>query len=270
MNPIEPVLIDGVEFRFGNRPGPRLPSGVGDGSDLVPEPEWVEFSHWDDGLAAVLHPLNQNPHGACCPHAGVESLMGMTWLAGGTLVPLSPWWLYGTLSGGWDAGASISECLQVLTQKGAPRDELVRWGDFDPRHFTQAMADDAAKHRVEVGGPVRSFAAIMSHAQRGHLMNVSLDGSAMARYGTDRYGRCRGLGGPNNDHALSLGYEAKRFDGKWYVGGLNHWANMDWGLKQRFYVCADDFSFASWSYDGYYLDSPVDTPGDSRNPPAVP
>jgi hypothetical protein len=265
---LPPHPVGNIIYRLGNHPTPkgRVSAPRMASTTLIPESDWVEFDLRDQGLP--LKVKNQNPYGACNGHAAASSMEAALWLAGfDEYRPLSAWFVYSILCNGWDVGSNIGEALQLLAKQGTCEETFVPWGTINPRRLTADAKANAAKYKVEIGAAHDSFASIMSATQRRQVSNVSLNGTAMANYGTDSEGRIPAGAGTGN-HALGVGFGAKKIGGLWYILGINSW-DTGWGTMKGFFWFGQSNIVGQRNFDGYVVKAVVDVPGDPTNPPVV-
>lgn len=114
-------FYEGGHPRWGCLPRATLPGDrpMAEGRiTLVPESEW-------DALAKQisLRPhrrtlLDQDGVGSCAAESSTQDLMLARVLAGLEHVPLNPWFVYHTTSGGRDGGSSIDDNLDFLMKYG--------------------------------------------------------------------------------------------------------------------------------------------------------
>lgn len=225
-----PAHIDsrGVIRYLGNFPTPEYRTlRTLKALPLLPESEWVEFDEEDSGPV-----LDQDGYGACNGFAAVDSLIDARYVAGLPYVPLSPWYIYGTLCNGWDRGSTIDDALRHLRDVGTCEDSLVPYGTINPRRFNEAAHSNAARYRIEVGGLIDEtadgFAWIMSCVQRRQPVNFSVHVGIS-------FGNLDGDGCPPAwpgwaNHAVRSCRGAKRCrNGEWAFKWKNSWTRQ-WGL----------------------------------------
>ena len=264
-----PVHIDttGHIRPLGNHPTPegrKIKRKVG-ALDLLPESEWVEFDEPDSGPV-----LDQNGYGACNGFAATDSLIDARYVAGLPYVALSPWYVYGTLCGGWDTGSTIDDALRHLRDVGTCQDSLVPYGTINPKRFTSEAHADAGRFRIEVGGllddEANRFAAIMTCVQRRKPCNFSVH-AGMSFGSLDADGCPPAWPGMAN-HAVRTARGAKRCkDGQWAFKMKNSWSSQ-WGLSGYCWIKAANLTRQA-GFSAYYVEAVTPDLTDNNQPPAV-
>lgn len=111
---------------------------------LVPRAEWDKWKKSNSLRPFVKTVLDQDGVGSCATEGTAQAVMIARAVAGLPHVPLNPWFIYHTTSGGRDSGSSIDENLQFVMANGcAPMDV---WGrDKGWRATPSSEAVEAAK-----------------------------------------------------------------------------------------------------------------------------
>ena len=259
------VDLSGVTRMLGNLPSPpheRAMMALSLGSNpRLPESEWVEFDEWPD----MVKIKDQGSHGACNGHAAALSLELARFAAGYPHTPLSAWWVYGNLTGGWDVGSNPMDALKLLTDTGCAPESDVPWGVFNPRKFSDQAKADAPRFKCELSGVITDPDELMTAVQLRRPVNGTVHASgAFTRLDGD--GCPGGLSGGDN-HAITLAFGAKKTTKHgWMIKLANSWTT-DYGLKGFCWVPLST-TCRNRGCEYYAVAAAACDPEDKTNPPA--
>lgn len=267
--PKEWTLPDGRIVKLGNKPAPLT-------FNFRTSVKWVEVPEFTDSEILSFQPfdLTENPnfpvkvrdqgqYGACNGHAAATSLEIARWVAGYSHVQLSPWFVYAILCKGIDEGSSISEALDLLSNTGTCRDELVPFGTINPKNLTAKAKQDAKAFRVEISlGQCRSFRDMIVATALRWPFNFSV--SVNSNFNSlDADGVPQNRAGAHN-HAVTggLGLKWSKAKSSWLFKAQNSWSTQ-WG--DRGYFWAGPKTIAGTWADNYFIQA-VDVIEDENKP----
>jgi C1A family cysteine protease len=232
---------------------------------IVPEDQWVEF----DLTADPTYPLkikDQDSRGACNGHATAESMELARWLHGQPHCPLSGWFPYAILCGGWDRGSSIGEALGLIEKTGLAPEADVDYGIINPRRLTQQAYTDALNFKCEVGVALETWEQIMSAVQL-KLGGVNLSIRVGLNFNLDSEGVVNASRGAGN-HAICTGHGAKKLkSGQWAIKWQNSWTTK-WGQNGYAWLTSDHWNNQSYR-EAWVIRTPVENPNDISDPPVA-
>lgn len=142
------TLPDHFGFKVGclpraSRPGEWFPMAA-EKIPIVPRDQWAELASKVSLRPFVKTVLDQDGVGSCATEGTAQAIMIARAVAGLPHVPLQPWFIYHTTSGGSDRGSSIDENLQFIQANGcAPESVWPRSKGW--RAAPSAEAVEAAK-----------------------------------------------------------------------------------------------------------------------------
>lgn len=176
-----------------SRPGEWFPKAE-DRIEIVPESDWEELSRVNKVTPFVPMMLDQDGVGSCATEMTAQTVMTCRSVAGLPHVPLNPWFIYQTTSGGRDRGSSIDENLRFITEHGiAPMDI---WGR--DKGWRQEPSEEAKQAALQFRGvevfDVTSIDEFVSALLRGFIVGYGARGHAVC--GTEY--RPEGPYGPNS------------------------------------------------------------------------
>lgn len=238
-------------------------SWFGPGVKAIPEADWQEFDFWP----AEVQIKDQGEYGACNGHAAALGLELARWAEGLNHVPLSAWWVYGNLTGGWDTGSNPMDALNLLTATGCAPESDVPWGMFNPRKFTAAAKSDAPRYRAEKSGVITDPDLLMTAVQLRQPLNATVD--VVNGFNTlDSDGVPQGLGRRSDNHAITLAFGAKKTSAHgWCVKMANSWTTQ-WGLKGFCWIPLAKLCVNN-GFECYALSAAANDPSDKKNPPVL-
>jgi len=250
---------------------PPLPGSVvpTDGVAFLPIPEkdWQEF----DLTAEPGYPLivkDQNGKGACNGHATATAMELARWLHGQPHVPLSGWFPYAILCGGWDRGSSIGEALTLMQKTGLAPESQVAYGTINPTRLTKDAYDVATNFKCEIGAPLETWEQIMTAVQlRRGGVNVSIRVPNLSQWEPDSEGVMPVSRGSGN-HAICIGHGAKRLkNGQWAIKWQNSWSDK-WGINGYAWYTREHWEQQS-SREAWAILTPIEHAHDESNPPVA-
>lgn len=260
--PASTVRIAG-EFRtFGWEPPSRRTSLVCGGPlAQVPKEAWTEFEY-----TKPTRVKDQGNRGACNGHAAASTLELCRWIGLGTFEAeaLSPWYIYAILCNGFDRGSSISDALELLQREGTCLESLVPYSLINPRLISKAAHEDAANHKISLGGLLDSWDDICNAVQLRRPVNLSVRaGNSWGNVAGDGTAPvCVGQG----NHAVGVGWGMRRGkDGDWQVKMQNSWGTK-WGVDGYCWLTRKHWE-SQGSREAYYVEAASIAPG--TEPPTV-
>ena len=233
---------------------------------IVPESQWQEFDlTTEPGYPLVVK--DQNGKGACNGHATAEAMELARWIHGQPHVPLSGWFPYAILCGGWDRGSSIGEALALIEKTGLAPETQVPYGTINPTRLSKDAYDVATNFKCEVGIPLESWEQIMSAVQlRMGGVNVSIRVSNGV-WTIDDEGIVPVSRGQGN-HAICIGHGVKRLkSGGWAIKWQNSWSGQ-WGDKGYAWYTKDHWETQTLR-EAWVIRTPMENPRDDSNPPVI-
>ena len=147
-HPFEHIVTPDGETRILNlvpSPADRLVM-VGAPGLTLPDSEIKDFDAWPAPIAIK----DQNGKGACNGHATATALEFARYQGGQPHVPLSAWFVYGRLTGGWDRGSNILEAFDLIQKEGCAPESLVEYKDFSGK-YSADVSKAATRFRLEIG-----------------------------------------------------------------------------------------------------------------------
>lgn len=172
---------------------------------------------------------NQSNVGACNGHAAARTVEFIREMQGMPYIPISAWWIYGNLTGGWDTGSNIGDALRLISDKGASPESLNPYKMYNPKKFTAEANAAASRFKIDISNTCTSFDQVLTAVALRQPLNVSITAGA-------RFSDLDGEGVPPvgwgfNNHAVFVGGGIKTSK-KWgkLVKMANSWDDI-WGLN---------------------------------------
>ena len=230
---------------------------------LVPERDWQEFDlTTDPGYPLAIK--DQNGRGACNGHATAEAMELARWIHGQPYVPLSGWFPYAILCGGWDRGSSIGEALTLILTKGLAPESTVDYGIINPTRLSPTAYAQALNFTCEVGTPLDTWEQIMSAVQL-KLGGVNLSIRVGGRFDLDSEGVVSLSRGTGN-HAICAGHGAKRLrNGEWAIKWQNSWTHT-WGDHGFAWYTQQHWDLQNYR-EAWVIRTPKENPTNPADPP---
>lgn len=198
---------------------------------------------FDDWPAAVKI-KDQNGYGACNGHATATAVEFARAMAGMPPIPLSAWYVYGSLVHGRDTGSNITDALQLIEKNGVAPESDVKYGDFSGR-YSSAVEVDATRYQCEIGGSLQTWEEIVSFIALRGAVNLSVRATNGWSGRLDANG-CPPVGrGPGN-HAVMCGGGIKRLsNGELAIRMANSWSTQ-WGLDGFCWLTRAHIESGTW------------------------
>jgi hypothetical protein len=230
---------------------------------VIPQSDWQEFDlTTEPGFSLVVK--DQNGKGACNGHATATAMELARWLHGQPHVPLSGWFPYAILCGGWDRGSSIGEALALIEKTGLAPETQVPYGTINPTRLSKDAYDVATNFKCEVGTPLETWDQIMSAVQlRMGGVNLSIK-VPNGGWDTDANGSLPVASGMGN-HAICVGLGARKGPRGWEIKWQNSWSDK-WGQRGYAWYSQDHWERQS-GREAWVIRTPVENPTDDSNPP---
>lgn len=211
---------------------------------IKPREEIPDFRLWPP----LVTRKNQGNVGACNGHAAATSLEFARAMQGLPYVPLSAWWIYGSLTHGVDVGSNIMDALALCEDMGVASESSVAYGDFSGNYGPDVKAD-ASRRRISIGYHLgQDWDAILTAVGMLRSINLSVcassgwlvNGGSLDATGCPPVGR-----GPAN-HAVMVGGGIKTLpNGLRAVLMTNSWG-AEWGVNGQCWLTRAHIESASW------------------------
>jgi hypothetical protein len=232
---------------------------------VIPESQWREFDlTTQPGFPVTVK--DQNGKGACNGHATATAMELARWLHGQPHVPLSGWFPYAILCGGWDRGSSIGEALTLIQKTGLAPESQVAYGTINPTRLSKDAYDVATNFKAEVGIALDSWDQIMSAVQlRMGGVDISIRVPSFGGWDLDSEGVVPVSKGQGN-HAICAGLGAKRLkNGQWAIKWQNSWTTK-WGQNGYAWYTREHWEGQNLR-EAYVIRTPAENQRDDSNPP---
>jgi hypothetical protein len=201
---------------------------------VIPREQWKPISFAESAPVPIL---NQGQHGSCVGHGTCTAFWKAWCLSGGAAHQFSPCWIYGLINGGRDAGASITQALQAISENGVAFEEQVPEGMIYKSQFPPAAFETAKRFRAE-GYVAHTIDELASGLQVGFMpvYGVAVGGAFQSYRGE---GFIQVGWGPANHCVTADGM--RQIDGKWAFDGINSWGTQ-WGNQGRFTIALESIA----------------------------
>lgn len=231
----------------------------------IPRSEWREFDRWP----SLKHPIkDQADIGACMGHATATAAELAYRLAYGKLKQFSAWFVYATINGGRDRGATVGDAFKSIQEHGVCLDSSVPYKEWRPaRALTQQTRAEAALYRAE---------HIYRLEDEDDLATAVMAADPVA-FGTmisDGFNRLDsegvpGSGGGQGGHAMAIfGGMKKLRSGRWAYRVVNSWAPR-WGLDGCCWMTYAQIGGTEFGLDAFAIVHPIPSPdGGPKTPEA--
>lgn len=218
--------------------------------------QWYGNPIWDQGMTS-----------SCTGHGTTAGMQMCYMQSGRPLVQFNPFFIYGLVNGGRDAGAMISDCLKALIQYGTcPHDDLQQ-GMMFQNQFPQKAFDDAKRFRLERAYKCGSFEEICSAISLGFVcplgiyvdqgfMRLDSEGVSSLPSGMQGGGHC----------ILGMGLKKSSRYG-WLIKIQNSWGNR-FGMNGFAYIHKGHFQ--KMNPDAFAIQTVIDDPQDNTPADNVP
>lgn len=229
---------------------------------VLDESQWQEmdFGHYNPPVK------NQGQYSSCVGFSS-STCMEVAWMQSGRpFAGFSPWFIYGTINGGRDAGARISDALLSLKSKGVCPDGGVEPGTIQQNKFPSVAYDDARRFRIFEAYQCGSFEEVCSAITLGFPVALGVKvGTNFA--GLDEEGVAplpKGFGGGHAIAGIGLKRSSKY---GWVVKIQNSWGR-NFGLGGCCYLRKEHFS--AMHPDAFAIQAIFDDPLDDTPEDEVP
>jgi C1A family cysteine protease len=229
----------------------------------IPQSEWREFDRWP----ALKHPIkDQNGIGACMGH-GTATAMELAYrIAYGKLVQFSAWFVYATINGGQDRGATVGDAFESIRENGVCLDSSVPWKEWRPsRAITPKTKAEAANYKAEHIYKMDTEADLATAV----LCADPVAFGTMIGQGFDKLDGegVPGSGGGQGGHAMTIfGGMKKLRSGRWAYRVVNSW-KRDWGIDGCCWMTYPQIGGTEFGLDAFAIVHPVPSP--DHGPPKV-
>ena len=204
--------------------------------------------------------LDQGMTSSCVGHCAADG-MHMSYLQSGRqLVQFSPFFTYGLINGGRDAGAMISDALMALKQYGiCPKDDLPP-GVMFQNQFPQKAFDNAKRFKLSQAYQCPNFETICAAISVGFPVSLGIFvGNNFSN--VDANGVCPLPSGQGGGGHCILGCGIKKSaQYGWLIKIMNSWGPR-FGNKGYAYIHKGHFS--RMQPDAFAFQSVIDDPQDS-------
>jgi hypothetical protein len=255
-----PLLYDGTEYRALGCLPPRykvsLPNYDAVSYPLLKPDQWQELD------LTTVYPgvpvLNQGSSSSCVGYSSTDALKYARMKDGQPFADLHPRYVYSLINGGRDAGAVISDALEVLITAGACRTQDGSPNALYPRDFGPEAKKQAGRYRILEAVKIRTVAEIHSAASLGYPVVVGiLVGQNFVQ--VDREGVAplpdRVIGG----HALLILGRKRLPSGRIGLKTRNSWGS-NFALNGYCYLIDSHFDR---QLDAFAVISAIDDPGEA-------
>lgn len=231
-------------------------------NELIPESEVDNFDEWPSEVVV----LDQDGRGACNPFAGIQGMHLLRYVSGAPYVHLSPWFTYARLSGGYDRGSMILDCIEDLKKTGTCPDAEVPYAMINPHNLTEKAKSEAKRFKAEVGTRLTTAQELWTAILRREAINLAVCvGGQFNNLDSDG---CPPRGSGYCNHAVTVAFGIKRSKSGEILGKMcNSWSTA-WGLDGFCWLPLKKIVQAP-AFEAYTLRSVIDDPQDASLPPVI-
>lgn len=209
---------------------------------------------------------NQAVTSSCTGQGSTAGVQLSYMISGRPLIEFNPYFVYGLINNGRDAGAMISDALRALMQYGTcPKADLAP-GMMFKNQFPQQAFDDAKRFRLEQAFHCSTFEEVCMAITLGfpcvlgiyvddNFINVGSDGVAPVPTSNRGGGHC----------ILGVGLKYSTRYG-WLIKIQNSWG-VRFGMNGHAYIHKGHFQFMN--PDAFAIQSVIDDPNATNNIPVV-
>jgi len=217
--------------------------------------QWYKNPIWDQGGTSS------------CTGQSCNSGMQMCYMQSGRpLVPFNPYFTYGMVNDGQDAGAMISDCLRSLMNDGAcPYNDLHR-GMMFKNQFPQKAFIDAKRFRLQQAYKCSSFEAICSAISLGFVCPLGIYvGQNFSQLDSEGVAATPSRMDGGGHAILGMGLKKSNRYG-WLIKIQNSWG--DFGMNGFAYIHKGHFQ--KMNPDAFAIQTIMDDPQDNTPTDEVP
>lgn len=226
---------------------------------VIPQSEWRDFTMADLALPRIL---DQDGRGACVGH-GACGAFELAWRFNlRQHLEFCPWFIYGNINGGRDAGAFVGDSLTSMQKQGVSLWGTIPYSEYRSSRFPAKAYEEAKRFKPEMVYWTKTFEDIGSAAQRGHPVVFGCEiGNA---FNPDSRGVIPAQRGGGGGHCMFVA-GVRKIDGQWYLHIINSWGTS-WGLNGTCYMPKSYFTDLS---DAYAIATPALDPQDPQPLPKL-
>lgn len=258
------VKFDGVYRVLGCIPSspeslqafPRFSSQMGFGAVQIQE---IDLQWYNPPI------LDQAATSACVGFSTTSGMHLCYVQSGRKLTNFNPFFTYGLINGGRDAGAMISDALTSLMQNGICLKEDLPSGAMFQKQFPQKAFENARRFKLEKAFRCNTFEEICMAISLGFVCPLGIRvGSNFSKL--DINGVAPLPNGGGGGHAiLGVGLKQSSRYG-WMIKIFNSWGPR-FGMNGYCYIHKGHFQFMQ--PDAFAIQSVIENPADTNGPPVV-
>ena len=226
----------------------------------------LDPSQWQEiDLQWYKNPMWNQRMTSSCTGQGTTAGMQVCYMQSGRpFIEFNPYFIYGLVNGGRDAGAMISDCLKGLMQYGTCLKDDLPPGVMFQNQFPQKAFYNAKRFRLEQAYKCDSFEEICSAISLGFVcpLGIYVDQN-FSRVGSDGVAPVPSGAGGGGHCILGLGLKKSSRYG-WLIKIQNSWG-ANFGMEGFAYI--HNGHFQKMNPDAFAIQSVIDDPQNST--PAV-
>lgn len=230
---------------------------------VIPRSEWREVDY--SPFASAI--LDQNGYNACAGHSGASCFTREWSKSGRAPRQFSAWYLYTYACGGWDRGANLGDCIQVMTQRGMVEDADVPHGTYRERDLPSGLDTKAQRFRLREAYECTSFDEMVSALVLDFTLYFGIN--VGGRFASLDAGGVPGIGGWGG-HALHgcglVQVPRGPYQGRWAVRTQNSWGTA---FGDAGFCNLIEEHFHGSAFGCYAVKGLIDDPSDPSNPPVL-
>jgi hypothetical protein len=259
------ITIDGTDFHLGRipcDPDKTLCKKFAEAVPQVPRSDW-----WEVNRRAVFDKswiLNQRSHGSCVGFSAAGATQRARGMTGAAFERLSGAFVYSFINGGRDQGATVTDAVKVLADKGTCLDSEAPWDAIYPNRYPASAKETAKRFRVSEFYYAETFDEMASAILLDYIpVFAVMVGSSFTRLNSDGvagYDR-----GPGN-HAVHADGLVKTPGGIWVLDMPNSWG-IEFGEDGRCKLTQRHIEGVQ--QDCYVIKCAAEDSKDANNPPVI-